>query len=282
MSFAFCVLGSGSRGNSTLLAFDDGRAERFALIDCGLSPRATAKRLAPLGVTLDRIDDILLTHLDTDHFYAGWVKPVQRFGITVHVHKRHRNILVRRGVDGRHMEIFECAFTLDGVAAVEPVPFAHDSLGTVGFVIERQGARLGFATDLGRVPAALFDRFTALHALAIESNYDRQMQIDSSRPMFLKRRIMNGRGHLSNDESLGAVRRIAGQSELAHVVPLHLSQQCNDPQIVKRLYAKRAPELLDALTLSNQHEPTPTLTVQQVTGAERSSAARRNEQMVIF
>ena len=261
MSLSFCILGSGSKGNCTIMSMRSNGAERHALIDCGLSPRATQKRLAPLGLTLDDVADILVTHLDWDHFYGSWATQLQRRDITVHLHRRHRNRALTLGLDARCWKLFDGPFELDGGAAIEPLLFAHDALGAVGFVIEHGGVRLGHATDLGRVPELLLERFVNLHALSIESNYDRDMQLSSNRPAFLKRRIMGGAGHLSNEQALRAVTHIAGTSSLQHVAPLHLSEQCNDPRIVKKLYAERAPELLDRLTISSQREPTPQLRV---------------------
>ena len=63
MPFALSVLGSGSLGNSTLLRLDVAGRRRWLLIDVGISPRQTARRLEPLGVTVDDVDGILLTHL---------------------------------------------------------------------------------------------------------------------------------------------------------------------------------------------------------------------------
>ena len=81
---------------------------------------------------------------------------------------------------------------------------------------------------------------------------------------------MGGAGHLSNEQSLDAVLEIAARSTLSHVVPLHLSRQCNSPTIVKRLYARRAPHLLDALTISSQRTPTPMLHVRAGARVPRS------------
>ena len=83
---------------------------------------------------------------------------------------------------------------------VHPVVLPHDRLGTNGFVIDAGGVRVGYATDLGHVPAQLFDRFRDLDVLAIELNYDVQMQLTSGRPWFLRYCIMGGAGHLSNDQ----------------------------------------------------------------------------------
>jgi phosphoribosyl 1,2-cyclic phosphodiesterase len=261
MSLSLCVLGSGSGGNCTLLMLQDGQRTRHALIDCGLSIRETRRRLAPLGLDLGDIDDILLTHLDCDHFAPPWANALARHDITLHVHHRHRSPALRAGVPGTRMALFNGGFTLGASTAVESVHFAHDELGTVGFIIEHDGRRLGFATDLGRVPDSLFERFRGLHALAFESNYDRTMQVKSGRPAFLKKRIMGGAGHLSNGQSFEAVTRIAAASKLSHVILLHLSRECNDPRIISRHYARHAPDLLDRVTITDQFEPTPVLRV---------------------
>ena len=72
------------------------------------------------------------------------------------------------------------------------------------------------------MPDPLLDHFADVDVLAFESNYDRSMQRKRP-PEFLKQRIMNGAGHLSNEQSLHAVRRIAAQSDLDAVMLLHLS-----------------------------------------------------------
>jgi phosphoribosyl 1,2-cyclic phosphodiesterase len=261
MALSFCNLGSGSGGNATLLALRETNRTRFALIDCGLSPRETNRRLQTLGLSIDKISDVFVTHLDGDHFYPSWVKCCERYGMKIHLHRRQQRRAALLGMNFRCVELFDDEFGFGSETHVEAVPFAHDALGTVGFVITHRDLRLGFATDLGRVPSHLYERFINLHALALESNYDRDMQLASPRPIFLKQRIMNGSGHLSNEQSLEAVMRIASQSNLSHVALLHLSRQCNCPKLVRRLYAERVPELLPKLVVTSQFSPSPVLTV---------------------
>lgn len=292
MTLSFCILGSGSGGNSTLVSMNGGGARRFALIDAGLSPRMTARRIRPLGVALSDISDIILTHLDRDHFSLSWIKASEKHDIRLRFHRRHRTRAMRAMMDFKRVTLFEDSFELGqaeanapGCATIDCVHFAHDDLGTVGFVIEHDSLRLGFATDVGHVPESLFDCFCDLHALAIESNYDREMQLSSGRPAYLKKRIMGGRGHLCNDQSIEAVMHIAAQSQLSHIALLHLSRQCNCPRLVTSLYARKAPHLLGKLTVSNQFEPTPVL---HVTMGEQSplppdvQVPRRSQQMVLF
>jgi phosphoribosyl 1,2-cyclic phosphodiesterase len=259
MSLAFCVLASGSSGNCTVLRLDGGR--RHVLIDAGLSPRETQRRLEPLGLGLDAVGAILLTHLDADHLAPGWLGLVEELDLPVRVHRRHVRAAARLGLPVPAMQPFDVEFALAPHTVVRGLLMAHDDLGAVAYVIDHRGARLGFATDLGCVPPALLAAFTGLHALALESNYDRAMQSASSRPEFLKRRIMGGLGHLSNEQALVAATRIAARSELAHLVLLHLSRECNSPALVRRLYAARAPHLARRLTIAGASAATPWLQV---------------------
>jgi hypothetical protein len=108
------------------------------------------------------------------------------------------------------------------------------------------------------VPEHLIDGFAELDILALESNYDPGMQLASARPWFLKRRIMGGRGHLSNEQALEAIRRIFEKADRrrgklpAHVVLLHRSRQCNCPRLVRKLFA-RDPRIAQRLTLAEQY-----------------------------
>ena len=261
MPFTFSILGSGSRGNCTVLCFDDGTQRNLVLLDCGFSIRETRRRLALHDLELEDVSHILLTHLDRDHFNPVWINAARRLGITIHLHHKQRLRAFSSGFSIGEVDLFDETFNLDLFTSVEAIHFAHDALGTVGFIIEHGDARLGFATDLGRVPDHLFDHFRGLHALAFESNYDRRMEMDSERPIFVKRRVMGGMGHLSNEQSLDAVSRIAAQSPLSQIALLHLSQQCNNPRIILDLYRDGAPHLFPFLTVTNQNHPTPLLGV---------------------
>ena len=59
----FSSLGSGSKGNGTLISSDG----QLLLVDCGFSLKETEKRLQRLGVSPHDIDAILVTHEHADH-----------------------------------------------------------------------------------------------------------------------------------------------------------------------------------------------------------------------
>jgi len=237
------------------------------LIDAGIGPRVTAKRMAGTGVTLADVRAICLTHLDSDHFNANWVGTIVRRGIRVHCCARRVDDLIRRA-DVECADAFaRLIFPFDGdgldvlpEVRLRPLRFAHDREGSHGFVVEGPGCRIGYASDLGRVPVTLIDAFADLDVLAIESNYDPQMQISSARPWFLKNRIMGGKGHLSNQQAFDAIRAILDRMERtarplpAHIVLLHRSRECNCPKLVRRLFGRDA-RISPRLTLADQFEP---------------------------
>jgi phosphoribosyl 1,2-cyclic phosphodiesterase len=267
VSLDLCILASGSSGNASVIRAPSGAL----LIDAGIGPRSTAKRLDGTGTLVSDIRAICLTHLDHDHFSATWVDTIIRHGIRLCCHEtRVSDVLeyvVRRTQDdGKARAIGELltpfssrSFSPLDQVQVHPIRLVHDQDGSHGFVIHGFDCRIGYATDLGHVPRNLVAHFCEVDLLAIESNYDPMMQLTSNRPVFLKRRIMGGRGHLSNEQALSAVREILdgcqkkGRRLPSHIVLLHRSQDCNCPRLVRRLFS-RDPRIAPRLVLGEPHE----------------------------
>ena len=221
------------------------------------------------GIAVRQISAVCLTHLDHDHFSPTWVRTLLRLKIPVFCHASRVDELLGR-VDHHPLahEFPRLIQTFDGEAfealsrvTLHPVALAHDRAGSHGFVIEGFGCRVGYATDLGRVPAGLLARFTNLDILALESNYDPRMQIDSARPWFLKNRIMGGAGHLSNEQAFEAIVRILNRMEKScrrlpqHIVLLHRSLECNCPRLLRKLFSRDV-RIAQRLTLAEQFERT--------------------------
>lgn len=211
-----------------------------------------------IGFAPEETSDVLFTHFDQDHAREGWARVASTTGVRLRCAAPHRPAALARGYPAAWIETFDPrgrGFEL-GPIHVEPCVNPHDESGTVSFRLESEAGSLGFATDVGRVSTALVDLLRGVDLLAIESNYDRSMQLASSRPTFLKDRIMGGRGHLSNDECVEAVRAIAFPDEPGHVVLLHLSRDCNHPDAVRALWSRALPTLAPRLTLARHAAPT--------------------------
>jgi len=260
------VLASGSGGNCSVLRINQPSQRRsHCLIDAGLSPRRTAELLTRCCIALDQVAGVLLTHLDHDHWYSGWTsrwpKGWHLWLSRAHAdHARRRRLVPADAVRIFEDEPFEPAPSM----RVTPFQASHDELGVSSFRFDLSApgssGSLGFATDLGRVPEHLIHGFRGVHVLAIESNYCPQLQMASSRPMYLKRRIMGGDGHLSNEQTLQA---ITGISPRDHVVLLHLSRECNDPGLVASMHAGSD----YALTITSQDEPSRWVDIEATAGS---------------
>jgi phosphoribosyl 1,2-cyclic phosphodiesterase len=254
-----CVLGSGSGGNSTVVRSPAGTV----LIDAGFGPRTIARRLGQAGMALADISAICLTHLDQDHFRPTWVRTLLQCAIPLWIDRWHVEDLYRLPEahlleEAGLLRTFEgCAFSpLPSTTemVVHPVRLPHDLKGANGFVVRTSTGSIGYATDLGHVPRELIEQFAGVGVLAIESNYDPEMEQSSSRPAFLKHRIMGGRGHLSNLQAFEAVQAISRASPTGmpqQVVLLHRSQQCNCPDLVRRVFAQD-PALARRVILTEQ------------------------------
>lgn len=258
MSLELCILASGSAGNAAIVRSPSG----VLLIDAGIGPRSLSERLKGTGVYLSDISALCLTHLDGDHFSPRWSSPLLHLNIPIHCHV---NKIAALALSCQELlpliRAFDCTpfWPMDGVLC-DPIHFAHDKLGSHGFLVDGFGYRIGYATDLGRVPRHFFDHFRDLDCIALESNYDPQMQADSGRPWFLKRRITGGHGHLSNPQAFEAIRKILdrGRRLPDHIVLLHRSQDCNCPDLLRTLFGGDY-RIAPRLTLAEQQKRSPWL-----------------------
>lgn len=248
------VLASGSAGNCSLLTVGTGITTRAILLDAGLSPRRTRRLLAESDIRPDQIDHILVTHFDTDHCHRGWANA--ELGTTrVRYHISHHSHARRILRDRDCLRPFDDdPFDLGDGLKLTPIRLAHDDEGVTAFRIDAPQASLAFATDLGRATPGFITTCQGVGTLAIESNYCPTLQLASARPAFLKDRIMSGRGHISNQQSADAAKKI---SPAGDVVLLHLSRECNTPDRALAAHAG----LGKPVTVSDQIEPTEWITV---------------------
>ncbi len=258
------ILGSGSSGNAAVIdLIDEGGRRRHVLIDLGLGPRTLPRRAATVGgFDPDAVVAVLITHGDQDHLRPSWSRSLHAHRWPVHALPSHHAALVRGGVPsnalrplpdlGREIEI------VPGVIATTAIA-PHDDHGTatlrLRFGRDDEATTLGWATDLGRVTPAVEAVLDGCDVLAIESNYDPHLQTTSPRPPFLKHRIMGGHGHLSNEESIDAVLRLAERREPDAIALLHLSRDCNHPDLVNELWRARAPHLHDRVHVAHAERP---------------------------
>ena len=168
-------------------------------------------------------------------------------GVALYCHEVHRAVLA--GDPGfRQLEeagLVACYeedrpfLTATGVR-LEAIALRHDGGPTFGFRIEVSGGRrarpvsVGYLADSGSWSERMADALADVDALGVEFNHDVALQKSSGRPWVLIKRNLGDRGHLSNNqgaELVEAVLRRSRRGVLRHLVLLHLSEQCNQPDL---------------------------------------------------
>ncbi len=250
------VLASGSSGNAALVTARSNGNRHDLLIDLGVSPRAVRGHLSAEGIDFESLHGVLLTHGDTDHLHVGWARGwPSMLAPPVILRPEHGSILARAGLPNASTRWISNPLHV-GPFQVRGCAVPHDTEGSTAFRIDWEGHSIGWATDLGHVPPQLLDLLEGVHVLAIESNYDRQMQMESPRPQVLKDRIMSGAGHLSNTQALEVATSLHERGTTPNqFVLLHLSQQCNSPERVRALWSDRAPHLAPSMQIACRRTP---------------------------
>ena len=251
MTLRFASIGSGSKGNCLVAEVGTTRV----LLDCGLTPRETEKRLARIGLAPADISGILITHEHDDH--AGQVYPFAALhrvpvwlthGTQVALSESGKvpGNVETRTIHGRE------AFAI-GEVQVQPYTVPHDAREPVQFVLSDGASRLGVLTDIGASTAHVEATLSGCEALVLECNHDLDMLWGGDYPKWLKERIAGPFGHLSNASSeklLAALER----SRLKHVIAAHLSHQNNTPALAREALARAMGCTADWIGLSTQEE----------------------------
>lgn len=256
------VLGSGSSGNCAVVT----TGSTTLLVDAGLSAKQIVLRLENIGLTLDDLDGILLTHEHQDH--TGGLEVLSRGRVlplfcTALTQEHLVGTLSFRTTPAWRLMQTGSSFEYRDLR-IESFPVPHDAVDPVGYVLATENARLGILSDVGFVTNLIKDRLRGSHTLFVEANYDTQLlEADTKRPWATKQRISSRHGHLSNDQAAELVGDIA-HPDLSHVVLGHLSDDCNDPVLA----SKRMRSALDAagakearVVCAERRKTTPTIEV---------------------
>lgn len=240
----FASLGSGSKGNATLVR----AGATLVMIDCGFSVRETVRRMARLQVEPQQLSAILVTHEHSDHC-SGVAALSRKFHIPVYL--THGTFSTGRCAGSYQQRLFNCEDTLAiGDLLVKAVAVPHDAAEPCQYRVSWADYTLGILTDLGSVTPHVIDNFRNCHSLLLEFNHDLAMLLDGPYPDHLKRRVGGDWGHLNNEQAVELLRQIDG-ARLRHLVVAHISEKNNC-----RLQAERAVlsvmETLDSVVFAEQ------------------------------
>jgi len=231
----FASLGSGSKGNCLVAEAAGSRV----LLDCGLSPRETERRLARLGLAPADLDAILVTHEHDDHVGHAYPFGAQhRLPVYLTAGTRRAQEAAGKSAAGVELRLIEGREPF-AVGAIEVQPFTvpHDAREPVQFVLGDGARRLGVLTDLGTSTAHVEQTLSGCDALVLETNHDLDLLWSGDYPKWLKERIGGPFGHLDNSAS-GRLLAALDRSRLKHVIAAHLSAQNNRPELARAALAR--------------------------------------------
>ena len=228
----FASLGSGSKGNATLVQ----AGETTLMIDCGFSLRETTRRMQRLGLSPDQLQGVLVTHEHGDHC-SGVGRLSAKYGIPVYL--THGTASTGR-IGGAHQ--LNC-FNADdrfaiGDIDVQTVTVPHDAAEPCQFRLAAGGRSLGILTDLGCITPHVVGQYHECHSLLLEFNHDLEMLMAGEYPPQLKRRVGGDWGHLNNNQAADLLRQLDCTEQLRHLVVAHISEKNNSRDRAERVLAQ--------------------------------------------
>src|ERR1035438_9099946 len=197
MSLFITSLNSGSNGN----AYYIGNEQDAILVDAGISCREIEKRMKRLGLAMQKLRAVFISHEHADHI-NGIAVLSKKYRLPVYITPA---TLLNSGLDLERQLV--CGFA-DQVAVtigsmnITPLSKKHDAVDPFSFTVTYEEVTVGVFTDIGTPCQNVIRHFQHCNAAFLEANYDEKMLTDGNYPFHLKKRISGGSGHLSNSESL--------------------------------------------------------------------------------
>lgn len=220
-------IASGSTGNCGLYV-SGGTA---ILIDVGVSLRRLTAALKTFGMTPGELDALVITHEHIDHV-KGLAMFAKKTEVPIFASCGTVSALCAKeaAFEGR-LTAFESgeAFSV-GDISVRSFATPHDAADSVGYILESDGYRFGFATDLGFVPQSAAALLRGCKTVVLESNHDPYMLQAGPYPYALKQRVAGPNGHLSNPDCAVFAAALA-DSGTKRLILAHLSEKNNMPAL---------------------------------------------------
>lgn len=274
MSLFITSLNSGSNGNCYYI----GNSNEAVLVDVGISCRETEKRMLRLGLAMEKVKAIFISHEHSDHI-RGLEVISRKYKLPVYITKKTlKNSslklnpeMVKSFTDHKPVNI--------GKLSIVPFTKRHDASDPYSFIVSGNGLKIGVLTDIGSVCENVRSYFKQCNAVFLEANYDTEMLETGKYPYFLKKRISADHGHLSNDQALELFTKYRSKA-LDLVLLSHLSKENNDPELVHRLFKEHAGKT--KIIVASRYEETAVYNITDKNLSWKSTGVQQSTQMSMF
>lgn len=214
------TIGSGSKGNSTIIYNDD----TTILIDCGVSKTKIIEGLNLISKKFKDIQYVFFTHNHIDH-----VKGFDFFDKKIKFACKGAMDLL----NNNELEVFNTYYF--GTISLMPLLTSHDAPNACGYKISDKDNTIVYMTDTGFIPEISLKYMKNADIYFIESNHDISMLLDSKRPNILKTRILSYKGHMSNEQSAEYLCNLVGP-KTKEIILGHISEECNSLGVALNTY----------------------------------------------
>lgn len=227
-------LNSGSNANCYYI----GNQCEAILVDAGLSCRETEKRMKNLGLLMEKVKAIFVSHEHNDHI-TGVQAISKKYQLPVYITEATLKIC-KLFLEKHLIRSFKHAKIVD-VGGLQITPFrkSHDAADPFSFMVSGNKVNVGVITDIGYACKRAMKYFNQCHAVFLEANYCEDMLMNGSYPAYLKKRISSDEGHLSNNQALELFIKCRSP-ELQLLILSHLSKNNNNPELVNKMFAPHA------------------------------------------
>jgi phosphoribosyl 1,2-cyclic phosphodiesterase len=257
MSLYITSLNSGSNGNCYYVGND----REAILVDAGISCKEIEKRMKRLGLSMQLVKAVLVSHEHSDHI-RGIPTLAKKFRLPVYITEPTRHY-GRLHLDMEQVRPFIAYEPITiGTLTITAFPKFHDASDPYSFVVSCNDVHVGVFTDIGFPCEHVVRHFKQCHAAFLETNYDEDMLQNGRYPYHLKKRISGEKGHLSNKQALELFRQHR-PAFMSHLFLSHLSQENNSPTLVQELFAQYAGNT--TIVVASRFEETPVYRIEHCT-----------------
>lgn len=278
MSLFITSLNSGSNANCYYV----GNSHEAILVDAGLSCRETEKRMQQLGLSMNTVKAIFVSHEHGDHI-SGLSGLSKKYQLRVYI-----TPATRAGTNTPLEPQMVYGFQKNkpvkiGGLSVTPFRKSHDAADPHSFMVSGAGVHIGIITDIGYACKQVNKYFSQCQAVFLEANYCTEMLANGSYPYHLQQRISGDEGHLSNEQALDLFVNYRSPC-LALLILSHLSKNNNDPELVEKIFNQQAGDT--RIIVASRYAATPVFSVNGNTIAVGPTSNRRlvrdERQMTLF